>query len=118
MSNTPSPGTTLSTTLGATLLNEDDPVVLNSHLDRLVAEYAQLKIELAKAKAANDEPLIAALSESAKLMVHDQIAIISKLRRTSSGPAKAGGKRAKKAPLDLAAALANLMKKPDAGVQP
>ncbi len=39
--------------------------------------------------------------EELKKLIHDQLQILAKLRKTASGPAKAGGKRAKKAPLDL-----------------
>lgn len=41
--------------------------------------------------------------EELKHVVREQLDIMAKMRSTAAGPAKAGGKRAKKAPVDLAA---------------
>lgn len=41
--------------------------------------------------------------EELRQLVREQLEIMAKLRNTAAGPAKAGGKRAKKAPVDLAA---------------
>lgn len=49
-----------------------------------------------------------AWEETSKLMIREQIEILAVLRRTSAGPARKGGTRAKKAPLDLGAFLAKV----------
>ena len=41
--------------------------------------------------------------EELRQVVRDQLDIMAILRKTAAGPAKAGGKRAKKAPVDLGA---------------
>ena len=46
--------------------------------------------------------------ETLAAKVKEQLAILATLRTTAAGPAKAGGKRAKKAPIDLEALESSL----------
>ena len=52
-----------------------------------------------------------AWDEETASLVREQLTILSKLRRTSAGPARKGGTRAKKAPLDLGALISQLAKR-------
>lgn len=81
-----------------------DPVALEARLKELRRQLDQTKRELISTTD-RSEAEIAELraSHSARQIsiIEESIAIIAKLRGKASGPAKAGGKRAKKAPIDM-----------------
>ena len=84
-----------------------DKATLMVELDQLQAEQLALeaqgfiadptKPDWENQKAAKD------FEETLRKKVMRQLEILALLRRTASGPARAGGKRAKRAPLDLEA---------------
>lgn len=86
-----------------TLIEEDDPLKLNARLNEAQAE--QLSIPDWKPDAARSDEENAksrqAYDDKLRGLIHEQMGIIFKLRKTATGPAAKGGKRAKKAPVDM-----------------
>lgn len=89
---------------------ESDPIVLEARLKELRKQYDQSRLGAQIPEGASEAELYSLReSHSARQisLVKEQIEIIAKLRGKASGPAKAGGKRAKKAPIDLSHLLAD-----------
>ena len=88
-----------------------DPIILDQELKLLRGE--QFNMEDWKPAADATEEANAEskrhYDDRVAFLIRRQIAILAALRKTGTGPAKAGGKRAKKAPTDLAALEAKLM---------
>lgn len=89
------------------LISETDPQVLSQMLNRYSEEQTLLETEgfVADSTLSDEQNAERKQQFDMKLasLIEKQIGIIFKLRKTATGPAKAGGKRAKKAPADLAA---------------
>jgi hypothetical protein len=66
-------------------------------LDQLGPPYDPEKSDQENALAAQT------FHDKMRALMKEQLTIYATLRKTAAGPARAGGKRAKKAPLDLAA---------------
>lgn len=85
---------------------------LNVRLNALRAEMLEMKtmgfLPDANLSEAENHKLAAAFQEKQRQLVLESLSILAALRKTSSGPARAGGKRAKKAPLDLDALEASI----------
>jgi hypothetical protein len=79
---------------------------LNAKLKLLQAEQLRLDAQgfhPDPTKSDQENALLAqAFHEKMRLLMKEQLSIYATLRKTAAGPPKAGGKRAKKAPLDLA----------------
>jgi len=90
-----------------TLIVETDPIKLNARLNDARAEQLAMmkKGWIPDPRFSEEENSTAQVEWEAKLqaLIREQMGIIFVLRKTSTGPAKAGGKRAKKAPIDLSA---------------
>lgn len=84
---------------------QGDFVSLNARLLALRSEQLELRrrgfTPDPNLSDAENSALAAAFQDRLRLMVREQLSILAALRKTSSGPAKQGGKRAKKVPLDL-----------------
>lgn len=88
---------------------DEDPLVLQARFDALRAEYEERRQAIAKGTlcppAGLEEIALAAWrkeqDEITANMISEQIKLLAMLRRTTQGPARKGGKRAKKAPVDL-----------------
>lgn len=99
-----------TTTLASPALTPvQDPFL---RLRELQAEQLQLeargfKPDPAKSEADNARDAFHFQDRMRKLIL-EQLELYTILRKTSAGPARAGGKRAKKAPLDLAALEASV----------
>lgn len=100
----------------STIEPTESPIELEARFRALRARYLA-RSELARegkhiqpglSEEARSEAVAAFEAETAQL-IQEQLSIIARLRRTATGPAKAGGKRAKKAPIDLAALANDLM---------
>lgn len=91
----------------STRIEETDPIKMTARLDEAKAEQLLMteKGFLAPSGATEEEAAAAKLQWDYKLadLINEQLGLIMKLRKTSTGPAAKGGKRAKKAPLDLKA---------------
>ena len=91
-------------------LPEDDPIVINERFNALREQYEARRQMIAKGQLLPPEGLseiaLAAWKkeqdEITAGMISEQIKLIAMLRRTTQGPAKKGGKRAKNAPINLA----------------
>jgi hypothetical protein len=87
-----------------------DPIILEARLKDLRRQYDQTKLGVQMPAGASEEEIYAlreAHSARQVSIVKESIAIIAKLRGKASGPAKGGGKRAKKAPIDMSHLLAD-----------
>lgn len=97
-----------------TPLTEADAITLSSRLEDLRRIWAARSKVFIAPPGEHSEVELSLLRKQweaeSQSLIREQIAIIAKLRRTSAGPAKKGGKRAKTAPLDLGALLTNIMK--------
>ena len=91
-----------------------DRPMLEARLNQLRQLYASRPKHFQAPPGMVDEVAIAAaraaFDAETQHLIREQIATISFLRRTSAGPAKKGGKRAKSAPLDLSSMMAQLAK--------
>lgn len=91
--------------LGTDLTEVNDPSKLTAFFEQASAKHK----ELVRAGCVPDSTLSdeanaenhRIFDDQLRLLIRRQIDCITKLRKTSTGPAKAGGKRAKKAPVDL-----------------
>lgn len=96
-----SPTTSAPTTLPS------DPVALIARREALGRKQAELEArgapyddKLSDGENARNQYFF---QEELRQCVKEQLEIMAILRKTAAGPAKAGGKRAKKAPVDLSA---------------
>lgn len=88
---------------------EDDPLTLQARFDALRAQYEDRRQKIAKGELVPppglEEIALAAWrreqDEITANLISAQIKLIALQRRTTQGPARKGGKRAKKAPIDL-----------------
>lgn len=94
----------------STNLEETDPIKLNELLRQYRAEQLSRKWQPdANASDQANEAAKAAFDKRTAWLINQQIGILAKSRKTgTTGPAKAGGKRAKRAPIDIASLNARL----------
>jgi hypothetical protein len=99
------------TTLTSVPLEEvTDPIALEARFKELRRQSDQTKLGIQPPENASEAEIYAlreAHSARQVSLVREQIEIIAKLRGKASGPAKGGGKRAKKAPIDMSHLLAD-----------
>lgn len=98
--------------------NDDDPIQVNENFNTLRGEYEKRRKaldngEIKPPEGLNDIQLAVWKKEQDEItanMISEQIKLIAIMRRTTQGPAKRGGKRAKSAPIDLDAMSDELSK--------
>lgn len=93
------------------ILNDADRLALSARLDQLRRANAHRPKHF-QAPPGLDEVTLAAerarWDAETQALIREQLTILAQLRRTSAGPARKGGKRAKSAPVDLGSMLAKL----------
>jgi len=93
-------------------ITETDPIKLDNRLRELQAEQIRRKslgLQLPEGASQSEaDRLRRCWNEETALQIKEMIGITMKLRRTSAGPAAKGGKRAKRAPLDMESVIMDL----------
>jgi hypothetical protein len=93
-------------------ITESDPIKLDNRLRELQAAQLRRKIQGLQIPEGTSQGEADRLrrewNSSYALEIKEMIGITMKLRRTSAGPAAKGGKRAKRAPLDMDAVIMDM----------